>query len=82
MTSDAGVAEPPPDERPIFHHPDWTVGLVLVFAAISLLFGVLVRPIFLLIGSPFILILALWLFVRLFGPRAISEEGGDTNHDV
>ena len=54
----------------------------MVFAAISLLFGVLVRPIFLLIGSPFILILALWLFVRLFGPRAISEEGGDTDHDV
>lgn len=49
-----------------FPHPPWTVGLVLVAGGITLLFGVLVSPIWLVVGSPFLLALVLWLYVRLF----------------
>lgn len=41
----------------------------MVFAVVSLAFGLLVRPIFLVIGSPFILVLLLWIIVRLVGKR-------------
>ena len=49
-----------------FPHPPWTVGLVLVAGGITLLFGILVSPIWLLVGSPFVLALFLWLYIRLF----------------
>ncbi|HJO02457.1 MAG TPA: hypothetical protein QGG47_00630 [Acidobacteriota bacterium] len=49
---------------PTFQHPPWTVGVVLVFAVVALLFGILVRPIWLLVGSPFILTLFVWIGVR------------------
>jgi hypothetical protein len=49
-----------------FPHPPWTVGLVLVGGVITLLFGLLVSPIWLLVGSPFVLALLLWMYVRLF----------------
>lgn len=52
-----------------FPHPRWTVGLVLVLAILTLILGLLVRPLYLLIGSPFILVLALWLAVRIFFRR-------------
>ena len=49
-----------------FPHPPWTVGLVLVAGAITLLFGILVSPVWLLVGSPFVIALFLWLYVRIF----------------
>jgi hypothetical protein len=49
-----------------FPHPPWTVGLVLVAGGITLLFGLLVSPIWLVVGSPFVLALFLWLYIRLF----------------
>lgn len=49
-----------------FPHPPWTVGLVLVAGGITLLFGILVSPVWLVVGSPFLLALVLWLYVRLF----------------
>ena len=48
-----------------FPHPPWTVGLVLVAGVITLIFGILVNPIWLLVGSPFVIALFLWLYVRL-----------------
>lgn len=48
-----------------FPHPPWTVGVVVVLGVVSLLFGILVRPIFLAVGSPFIIVLLLWLYVKL-----------------
>lgn len=57
-----------------FPHPPWTVGVVLVLGVVSLLFGILVRPIFLLVGSPFILVLLLWIYVRLFARRTGPED--------
>ena len=49
-----------------FPHPPWTVGVVVVLGVMSLLFGLLVRPLFLAVGSPFIIVLLLWLYVKLF----------------
>lgn len=57
-----------------FPHPPWTVGVVLVLGVVSLLFGILVRPIFLLVGSPFILVLLLWIYVRLFARADGADE--------
>ncbi len=63
---DPSVAtEDHPLEPSPFPHPPWTVGLVLVGGVITLLFGILVSPIWLLVGSPFVITLLLWLYVRL-----------------
>ena len=62
-------AGPPPSPFP---HPPWTVGVVLILGAVSLLFGLLVRPIFLAVGSPFIIALFLWLYVKLFAGSSSS----------
>lgn len=68
----ADEAPPQPDdggddlEVSPFPHPPWTVGLVLVGGVITLLFGLLVSPIWLLVGSPFVIALLLWTYVRLF----------------
>jgi uncharacterized ion transporter superfamily protein YfcC len=63
---DAGNADRGEQPRSPFPHPDWTVGLVLVAGVITLLFGVLVRPIWLVVGSPFLIALGLWLYVKVF----------------
>ena len=49
-----------------FPHPQWTVGLVLVAGGITLLFGTLVHPIWLVVGSPFVFALLLWVYIKLF----------------
>lgn len=54
-----------PWDRSLYPHPEWTVGLILVAAGITLLFGLLVDPIWLLVGSPFLMVLALYLWVRI-----------------
>ena len=54
---------PEPDERPLFQHPDWMVGVVLIFA-VAAVFAGLDNPIWLLVGSPFILVFALYTWVR------------------
>ncbi len=59
-----------------FPHPPWTVGVVLILGGVSLLFGILVRPIFLAVGSPFIIVLLLWLYVKLFGG---DNSSGDSS---
>ncbi len=48
-----------------FPHPPWTLGLVLVAGVITLIFGVLVNPIWLGVGAPFLIALALWLYIKL-----------------
>ena len=66
VSEDAGSPPSP------FPHPPWTVGVVLILGAVSLLFGLLVRPIFLAVGSPFIIALFLWLYVKLFAGSSSS----------
>lgn len=55
--------------RPAFPHPEWTVGVVLVIAVVMLLLGVLGNPVWLLIGSPFIITLAVWVTVKVVERR-------------
>lgn len=84
MSSQAPPTDDPRDDRPNvpappaddgddlpspFPHPPWTVNLVLVAGVITLLFGILVNPIWLVVGAPFVLVLMLWLYVRLFARR-------------
>ena len=69
------LGDPDTDEQPAeltpspFAHPEWTVGLVLVAGVITLVFGVLVTPLALLMGSPFLIVLVLWVYVKLSGTR-------------
>ena len=57
--------QPAPErgEPPLFQHPDWMVGVVLIFAVAAVIAG-LDNPIWLLIGSPFILVFAIYTWVR------------------
>ena len=54
----------PGDGPPVFAHPQWMVGVVLIFAVLFLVAG-LKNPFWLLMGSPFILTLAVYIYVRL-----------------
>jgi hypothetical protein len=69
-----GPALDGPIPPPMFQHPPWTVGVVLVFGVVALLFGILVSPIWLLAGSPFILTLFVWLAVRITQWRRRRRE--------
>lgn len=57
-------AEAPAMERAMFAHPEWMLGVVLVIAVVMLLLGILGHPLWLLIGSPFILVLAVWIWAK------------------
>lgn len=52
-------------ERSAFAHPQWAVGMVLVLAVPFLVWGIFGHPIWLLLGSPFIAVLVIWLTVRV-----------------
>jgi len=49
---------------PMFPHPQWMVGVVLIFAVLFIVAG-LGDPVWLLIGSPCILVLGVYIWVRL-----------------
>lgn len=63
-TSNAPNNGPESNERPLFPHPPWMVGVVLIFAILAILAG-LKDPIWLLLGLPCILVLVLYLYVRI-----------------
>lgn len=70
-------APPPAGEellRPAFPHPPWAVGMVLVIAVPFLVLGILGHPIWLLLGSPFILVLIVWVAVRIVEHRRRRAE--------
>jgi len=51
-------------DRPLFAHPPWMVGVVLVLAVLAIMAG-FSDPIWFLLGLPCILVLALYIYVRL-----------------
>ncbi len=51
-------------KRSQFAHPQWALGMVLVLAVPFLVWGLFSHPIWLLLGSPFITVLVIWLTVR------------------
>ena len=55
---------PAETERPLFAHPPWMVGVVLALAVLAIIAG-LEDPIWLLLGLPCILVLALYVYVRI-----------------
>lgn len=70
-----GSRERDPEERPVFAHQPWMVGMVLVFGVVAILAG-LVNPVWFLIGAPCILVLAIYIYVRIVG-RNRSEDPYD-----
>ena len=48
----------------MFPHPQWMVGVVLIFAVLAIVAG-LDNPVWLVIGSPFILALVVYVWARL-----------------
>ena len=53
-----------PNERPLFAHPSWMVGIVLIFAILAIMAG-FSDPIWFLLGLPCILVLVLFIYVRI-----------------
>jgi hypothetical protein len=56
--------KPGANERPMYAHQPWMLGIVLVFACIAIIAG-FSDPIWLLLGAPCILVLALYIYVRI-----------------
>lgn len=56
----------PPAEAPVFRHPQWMVGVVLVFAVAAIIAG-LQNPVWWIIGTPCILVLIVYIWARLKG---------------
>ena len=85
------------DERPLFKHPPWMVGIMLILGAMSLFVGLTLDPFWLVMGAPAILTLFVYIGVRIalslgFGvppgdpPEAIpplpEPEGGPPQRDA
>ena len=53
------------DERPLFQHPPWMVGIMLILGVLSLVIGLTIDPFWLVMGSPAILTLVVYIGVRI-----------------
>jgi hypothetical protein len=53
------------DQRPLFQHPPWMVGIMLILGVMSLLVGLTIDPFRLVMGSPAILTLIVYIGVRV-----------------
>ena len=53
------------DERPLFQHPPWMVGVMLILGVMSRLIGLTTDPFWLVMGSPAILTLVVYIGVRV-----------------
>lgn len=65
--SDPAEGPPREQERPVFQHPQWMLGVVLIFAFAAIVAGIS-NPVWWLIGSPCILVLVIYLWVRFRAP--------------
>ncbi len=66
MTNDMNDREKEPDanEHPLFAHPPWMVGIILVFGMLAIMAG-LSDPIWFFVGMPCILVLVLYIYVKI-----------------
>ncbi len=66
MADDINDRERKPDsnEHPLFAHPPWMVGIVLVFGVLAIMAG-LSDPIWFFVGMPCILVLVLYIYVKI-----------------
>jgi hypothetical protein len=72
---------PAPATRPMFPHPPWMVGVVLILAVLSILAG-FSNPIWFALGMPSILVLILYIYVRVVtGKRARDNNPVNTPDD-
>ena len=67
-------------ERPLFKHPPWMVGIMLILGAMSLFVGLTLDPFWLVMGAPAILTLLVYVGVRIalslgFGVRPSGPAG-------
>lgn len=75
------------DERPLFQHPPWMVGIMLILGVLSLVIGLTVDPFWLVMGSPAILTLVVYIGVRIAIRRRTGQsqtgdrEVGSDAHD-
>ena len=75
------------DERPLFKHPPWMVGIMLILGAMSLFAGLAADPFWLVMGAPAILTLFVYVGVRIalslgFGVSARGPaDGGRRLHE-
>ena len=53
------------DERPLFQHPPWMVGIMLILGVLSLVVGLTIDPFWLVMGTPAILTLFVYIGVRV-----------------
>ena len=56
---------PSDPERPLFQHPPGMGGIMLILGALSLVVGLTVDPFWLVMGSPAILTLLVYIGVRI-----------------
>ena len=56
--------DPDANERPLFAHPPWMVGIVLIFGVLAILAG-FSDPIWFFVGLPCILVLVLYIYVKI-----------------
>ena len=61
------------DERTLFQHPPWMVGIMLILGVLSLVIGLTVDPFWLVMGSPAILTLVVYIGVRIVIRRRTGE---------
>jgi hypothetical protein len=52
-------------QRPLFQHPPWMVGVMLILGVVSLIVGLTIDPFWLVMGSPAILTLFVYVGVRV-----------------
>jgi hypothetical protein len=53
------------NERPLFQHPPWMVGIMLILGVMSLLVGLTIDPFWLVMGGPAILTLVVYIGARV-----------------
>ncbi len=62
------------DERPMFQHPPWMVGIMLILGVLSLVVGLTLDPFWLVMGSPAILTLVVYVGVRIVLYRRLRDQ--------